>query len=1275
MKIRLILLNVGLVFSLFSQEMNIEHFVLIDSERGMSNSWVSSITQGPKGYMWLATQNGINRYDGHRFIWYQRNRKDENSLNSNWVRYLSFAKDDLLVYSGHGTGLGLYDIKNQQFTIPNNLKILERFGANFSYSPQIDSLNQIWIQGDQHILRIPLTNPNRFDSIYIGESERSIITVDSLIWVFSDKGISNYNISSLEKNEEFTFKDAPTAVYYLKDHFWIVTRDAIIKWKDELITVIPTKYWTPKVYEYKGEIIALNGNYIYRLESDQLIPILDRKEVPGSPSFQDLYFTKQGQRWIATSKGVWIENNWRRKILTAHTYQYPISQSARGILVDGSDIYLATNDGLKKYRKGRRKDSWQDQLDFQSVEKFNGSIWSGNNLHRILRINKDESSQTYHLGNSEFQNSTYTIAADSIFGLIASTWEGNYKYDESLDEFIKIDIGQIEYNEPLGVIYSTFDKSGNLWLATNGNGLIKIPKDYIGPGNSEHILHLKSDQGNSISSDVITCILPDSKGNIWIGTDVGINKLNTQGQVLKIYSRAQGLVDEKVMSIEEDHLGRIWFATIGHGLYLYYPENESFINFTKEDGLISNNFFFKSSYKSNDGFLFFGTDEGIQTIDPKSVHLDNNPYNINFTQVSYYSSKLKKNVVRTDGITPELPLVLAHNENDLQISFAAIEFNLGNKIHYEYAWEKSPGRWVKLGNNKDITLSGLAPGRYGLKIRALVPGIQNYTISPVFNFHITKPWYTTLTAYLLYILLAGSITYWIYRLQLQRRLAKQEAESAKEINQVKNQLLNYIAHELKTPLTLIKGSVEFILNRLSSISTYTLNQRLQMVENHTDKLNKLVHDVLLLKENNLASETLNLEPIELMEYTHYIISSFESWAQIRKTKLLWNSLDYPLWIKTDKEKYFHILTNILSNALKYTPEGGLIEITPRLKEDFFSIEVKDNGIGISNSNQIKISTDQSSHGLGLQIIKNLTDQLNGKLELNDNHPRGTVVVLTLPLIRIVDKVSTISNNIEQVVPDIEKSTILIVEDNVDIRHHLDQILDKQFNLIIAANGESGLKQAQDHIPDLIISDVMMPVMDGLVMTEQLKSNHVTSHIPIIILSAKDRVQDRIEGYKLGADQYLGKPFHEKELIQIIDNLLQRRSELAEYFTAKNQLIDIPKIQKDQISEYDQQFLEKLNTYIMDNISDPDLSIETVCKHMFLSRSQLHRKLVGLTSLSITKYINKFKIQQAQKLLASKEDPVHQIAFDVGFSDPTYFSRVFKNYTDKSPSEFRQAQIK
>lgn len=604
-----------------------------------------------------------------------------------------------------------------------------------------------------------------------------------------------------------------------------------------------------------------------------------------------------------------------------------------------------------------------------------------------------------------------------------------------------------------------------------------------------------------------------------------------------------------------------------------------------------------------------------------------------------------------------------------------------------------------MGGLHDLYLLDLPHGKYDLEIKAWDyrgTSSENLLIIPldVAYFFYQRAWF-----YLLCVAFSGLLLYIWYRNQqrIQNRLEAEVAsrtatiraqtEKLKEMDEVKTRLYTNITHEFRTPLTIIRGLSDQIEQDPKAP---------ELIKRNTDSLLNLVNQMLDLRKLESGNLKLQLAQIDIIQFLNYICESYQSLAQAQKKQLHFLHNEDEIWMDLDQGKVGQIINNLFSNALKFTTEGDHIYIqVDKLVADKVKIRIKDTGMGIPEEKVTKIfdrfyQVDDSmtrqgeGTGIGLTLVAEFVKLMQGEIEVQSKLGHGTTFQIILPITRNTPMSKTLiqenrSANIATpqtlTAPlhqdDEEKYVVLIVEDSPDVIHYLGNILQDKFKLLIASNGQDGVDRAMHEVPDLIISDVMMPIKDGYELCETLKSDVRTSHIPIILLTAKADMDSKLQGLRKGADAYLPKPFHQDELLIRMDALIKMRLKLQERYTQA----DLPPVSSDPTFELEDQFIRNLNNLLEDHLNEEDYDIQRICEDLHISRSQLHKKLKALTGMSSSHYVRNYKLLAAEPLLLNSELNISEVAYNVGFKNPKYFTRLFKEKNGLAPSDWIVRQAK
>jgi len=994
-----------------------------------------------------------------------------------------------------------------------------------------------------------------------------------------------------------------------------------------------------------------------------------------------------------------------------HTRSIIESQFDPGIL------YIGTGNGLNRYdTKQNRFDYYFNGWNNKSRENDNvqfiledheGRLWFGTEYDGVYQINRK--GQCYPIHHDPTDSTS--ISSNTVLYMAqydsSSIWMGAGLFGLNIYD-INRNRNRRFYHDPSdsttltedGYVWTTIqDDNGDIWVGTNG-GLCKFNR--------------QDSTFTRISEDInVFGLCCCSKGNIWLATqDDGFGKLNPHTLEMKYYSKEQGLLNNEVNKIFEDHYGDLWLITADE-LTRFDPETEEFKHYNREKGLPSNSIHWYGSQLS-DGYIYLCTKrDGLVFFNPKELVDNPHPPKVVLTDLKLFNesvipgddSVLKQDISITDKIE------LSHWQNDLTFVSAALHYSRPEENTYRYMLENYDKDWVDAGTRREFYYTNLNPGKYVLRVQAASSdGVWNREgLSLQVIIH--KPWYGTFLAYSVYFLMiAGAVVLvWrnqMRRLRLQHAYQMKQAEAAKlqEVDHMKTQFLANISHEFRTPLTLILGPLDSLMKR---IRAHDIKQDIKIIKKNGERLLKLVNQLLDLAKIESGKLSLQLVSLDMVPFVNRVVQTFESQAKLKHIAIHIKSEQSSIQMAVDREKFEHILYNLMSNALKFTPDGGSVWVNIRTIEpderhqsvsegDVYTLgsvelSVRDTGIGISPEHLDKIfdrfyqADDSMKHrdastGIGLALAKELVELHQGRITVESTPGKGSTFTVMLPIREILDAEFAeplVEEAIHEEVIESEEKTsaedkgkekpsILIVEDNADLRHYMTGILDKQYHLIEAEHGKQGMDLAIQHMPDLVISDVMMPEMDGFELCEKLKTDARTSHIPVILLTARADFDSKIQGLETGADDYLVKPFNEKELSVRVRNLIEQRKKLFKRYK-NNILMPLSEV---AITSADEQFLTRASEIIVKNMEDERFGPEALGKAIGLSRSQLHRKLKVVVNMTTTEFISSIRLRQAAILLEKKAGTIAEIAYQVGFSNPAYFSECFKKQFGCVPSRYK-----
>jgi signal transduction histidine kinase/DNA-binding response OmpR family regulator/streptogramin lyase len=881
---------------------------------------------------------------------------------------------------------------------------------------------------------------------------------------------------------------------------------------------------------------------------------------------------------------------------------------------------------------------------------------------------------------------------------VGTTYAGLNKFDRESGKFTRYqsnpnDPNSLSYNV-VNIIYE--DSEGVIWVGTDEGGICQLDPN---TNKFKTYRSLVEDQNASI----IMSIYEDKKRNFWVGTyKTGIHLFDRKkGTSIKNYDERDGLANNLVCAILEDDSGNLWIST-GNGLSKFNPATETFRNFGISDGLAGSFFNYRSAYKNKKGEMFFGSDFGLNVFHPNNIKDDPDPPLVQIANISLFNKPGER--LKFDGFISELNEVkLSYDQNDLRFDFVGLHFSEPARNTYKYILEGFDRDWVDAGTQRNAVYTNLDPGEYVFKVTAANrDGVWNEEGTSILVI-ITPPWWATTWAYIIYALIILSVIYFTWKLQLKRirikhdyEMSKFEAEKMHEVDELKSRFFANISHEFRTPLTLIFGPAKDVLEETNEPKT---KKNVGIIKSNASRLYNLVNQLLDLSKLESGKMKLEVSEQDIIPMLKGIFLSFTSFAERKKITLKFNTIEESLKVYIDRDKVEKIINNLLSNAFKFTPEGGKIDFIVEKLISEVEIRITDNGIGIPKERIDKIFDRfyqvDGSHtrqgegtGIGLSLTKELVELHKGKIKVESKEGEGTTVMLQLPLGKdhlkpeeivekgiqeeapqVVEEIEFISetNNVKDkteidVLLEMEKPLLLIVEDNSDVRSYIISHLEEDYRIQEAVDGEDGLEQALNHIPDLIISDVMMPKMDGFQLCNKLKTDEKTSHIPIIMLTAKATSKDKIKGYETGADDYIMKPFDAKELKARIQNLIALRRKLQKKFNDND--YNVPK----ELSEVDEKFIKKVLTVINKHKSKEKFSVEELRKETYMSTRHLQRKVMALTGKSPIQLIRSIRLNNARKQIKENKGTIAEIAYNLGFSSPAYFTKCFKDEFGYSPTD-------
>jgi len=1246
-----------------------------ESGEKLTTNEITFIAEAADGTIWIGTKgDGLIQIlvDGESGCNYSYNQflndpADNQSLSSNLVTTLLFDENEVL-WVGTENGLNQYHKANNSFTTTifdtKHPEALEMPGAHRISSMHLCHAGELWIGTQSGLVKFDRNSgnyafyPNQYEVFRYSWGSINFIVedYDNRLWLGTSAGLMHFDPSTI--------------------HYTYFQHD-------------PLK---PK---------SLSYNIISSL-------LLD----------------KTGILWIGTAgQGINMFDLKANRFKTLGRTPNPSSRltgfSIRSILEDRSgDLWISADVLYRWNRRSGKLESFETTSDrpddfgntdaYAMIQAADGLLWlaSTQGLFRYNPVSNQARLFAHTPGNDEgllFQevNAVFEARDNSI-------WIATHNYfskltDKQAGTFQHFRYYPSDHAQSISRPVVFQDVDGIFWLGT-AVGLVRFdPTD-------QSVIIFRNDPANkaSLSNNLVKSILADPflpETYLWIGTSGGLNKFNFRAGTFEHYTIREGLPNDVVYGILPDEEGNLWLST-NKGLSRFNPKNKTFRNFDVNDGLQSNEFNTGAYYRSKTGELFFGGINGLNYFYPQEVvdNLHIPPVVLTRLKIGdqYITPKNRPDLLK-QSIQETTALTLRYDDV-LTFEYAALDYSASEKNQYAYKLENFNQDWIYAGSIRAATFTNLPPGKYTFKVKASNnDGIWNETGLAV-ALIITPPWWSTWWAYLIYGLLLVSLLLRVRRYELKRiKLKNQlkveivETETLRKLDQMKSQFFANISHEFRTPLTLVLGQVESVMSSGIDIKE---KAKLQIANKNARRLLKLINQLLDLSKLEAGSMELNTGKYNIVSFLKSLFYSFESLANSRNISLHFES-DHPsLFVLFDPDKLEIIVNNLLSNAFKFVGDNGEIKVAvSKANDEQITIKVIDNGIGIPHDKlphifdrfyQIdsSVTREHEGTGIGLALTKELVELHKGAISVSSQLGEGTTFCITFSLAH-PDSSAEIENESialhDFVDRDTEKghspiqflesgrepdetsrSIILIVEDNNDARAYIREQLEATYHIIEAENGEIGTMQANKTIPDLIISDVMMPLMDGYTFCKLIRSNELTSHIPIIMLTAKAGLDDRIEGLETGVDAYLTKPFNAKELRASVRNLLSQREQLRKRFS-KASIIRPSEVTTVSV---DQAFLEKTIKMIEYHFDKPQFSNEVLAETMNMSVSQLNRKLNALVGQPAGQLIRSMRLQRAAQLLEQKAGSIAEICYQMGFNDQAYFSRAFKKQFGCSPSEYK-----
>lgn len=1300
-------------------------------EDGLSSNYVLDMVQDRKGYIWVATTYGLNRFDGKEFRVYDQNNSCLNgsglhvlmadpvedkvwigtysglycfdygtesilpwttSLSDREIRSLTPASD-YGIWITHAMGGIEHYLPGQKETVvysSQNVRGLEgKFntalddGKGNLYIGHVDkglsvvSLKNRTCTNYRHIPGDPNTLPgNTVYTIYMDSSRN--------IWVGTNQGLALFN----PQKERFT-------------SFKHVEGDAHSLPANQVVNIRQVADGTLWICTYMGGVSLLNlQENTFTAPQDIRFRNITAGCCDGNglsgPNAQCVMQDSFGNIWVGNYRGGIDFISYAQPIFGTVTYTEAGQENVGnkqvwGLLVDTNNrIWLGGEGRLGVYEKGKAMDiipldrcglNPKTHINVMLQDKHR-NIWLGTHQNGIALYNMTDK-RIERIGGVNTLNVDVCCFYEDTDGKIwIGTQSGIYSYKDKKLTYEEQISSLLPDKMVRGIVR---DKNGKLWIGTKGVVIL----------DAGDRLFRSFTADKKFPAGSVNYLMEDARQRIWVGACEGLIRFNDTGhpENYTFYGIREGLNNTNVRAIQEDHDGTIWLST-NAGISRLDENSSKFYHYNHFDGVPMGDFMDGSTCLLSDGTLYFGSQSGACYFDPREVLSVREISPATITRFSIYNKQ-------TENKDNELPVLvtsgkirLLHDRNTFKIAFNVLDYTQSPQAEFAYMLEGLDNKWYNTQGEKHIIFHNIPPGNYTFKVKARLRNQPWDERMATLDIHIVPPFWLTWYAKLIYLLLFLLVLYRALRFYKRKlnlentlELERKKGQNEQELNDERLRFYTNITHELRTPLTLILGPLEDLLNDAIFYPKHA--SKISIIYDNAVRLLNLINRILEFRKTETRNRKLSVDRRDIAGLIREVGLHYK---ELNRNQ----NVNYTISIETEETELFFdpdtltlILNNLMSNAVKYTVEGEIVLSLRSLEENqikYTEISVSDTGCGIDPEvlpyvfdryYQAKGKFQTSGSGIGLALVKGLAELHEAILLVDSILGVGTTFTLRLltehvypdaiHMQRTADEKQETEEETEANVRTEVRLLVLIVEDDADISEYIRSSLADVYEVVIAKDGKEGWELAQIRIPNAIVSDIMMPVMDGIELCKRIKEDMRTSHIPVILLTAKDSMQDKEEGYASGADSYLTKPFSARLLRSRIDNLLENRRKIASLLVSNTLIKQENAV--NALNKLDNEFLRKLTQIIEENLDMDKMDIAFIAEKMCMSHSTLYRKIKGLTDMSANEFIRKVKIRNGMKLLLSKEYTISEIAYMTGFNSVAYFRQCFKDEYGTAPSDY------
>ena len=1309
------------------------YFKNLSVQNGLSQNTVNAILQDKQGFMWFGTKDGLNRYDGLTF---RKFKHDDRSLQSIGNNFITALYQDVKGNIWVGTDVGLY-----------------------IYYPEIDSFEHFAeVSAEKTKIEHTVTTITGDEKgcVWLAVQSQGLFCFDLETRKLQNYTLKNFpflttNVQTLafDNSETLWIGCYGDGLFYSKDrlktlHPYLSPTDHQEIYANDVVTCLAKgAYNCLYVSSLKGGVKELN------LTSNKIHDLLSVDERGESVFSRQLLVASDNELWIGAESGLYIYNLRLGKYVHLQSSindPYSLSDNAIyslckdreggiwiGSYFGGVNYYPRFYTNFEKYYPKGTDNGLHGKRVREFCQDNQGILWIGTEDGGLNRFHPKTKTFSFFAPSSAFTNvhglclvgdhlwvgtfSKGVKVVDTRTGVVVKTYQKTDSprslIDNSVFSICRTTTGEIYLGTLFGLLRynkqsDDFDRipelngrfvydikedsGGNLWLATYANGAYcynvteKRWKNYLHNENNP----------KSLPYDKVVSIFEDSHRQVWLTTQGGgFCLFHPDTETFTSYTLSDGLPNDVVYQIVEDKDGRFWLTT-NNGLVCFQPTTGAMKVYTTSNGLLGDQFNYRSSFETEDGTIYLGSIDGFVAFNPKSFSESKLLPSLVITDFLLFGkemsvgtpgSPLKKSITFSDE------LVLQSNQNSFSFRVAALDFQAPRMNKIMYKLDGFDSDWLTIGESPIITYSNLGYGNYTFQVKvANSDGVWNEE-SLSLKVHILPPFYLSIWAYIVYaLLIVGCSLYTILYFKRRsndkhrRQMEKFEQEKEREVYHAKIDFFTNVAHEIRTPLTLIKGPLENIILK-KQVDAET-REDLNVMKQNTERLLNLTNQLLDFRKTESQGFRLNFAKCNITEVLKETHVRFTSLAKQKGLDFTLQVPEKDFYAHVNQEAFTKIISNLLNNGMKYSESYVHVTLeVPESEEDHsFRIRTVNDGVIIPNEmkeeifqpfvrfNEQEDRKVTTGTGIGLALSRSLAELHQGTLAMGAGD-ESNIFCLTLPIVQdmsitltpeaVVEEDQRRELPMERTEKKGNRSTVLVVEDNPDMLAFVVRQLSKEYVVLTATNGAEALQMLDGNYVNLVISDVVMPVMDGFELCKTIKSELNYSHIPVILLTAKTNIQSKIEGMELGADAYIEKPFSVEYLQACASNLIQNREKLRQAF-AESPFIAANTM---ALTKADEEFIRKLNEVIQVNYANPEFSMDDMADNLNMSRSNFYRKIKGVLDLSPNEFLRLERLKKAAQLLKEGENRVNEICYMVGFNSPSYFAKCFQKQFGVLPKDF------